>query len=114
MLTVLGGIAEFEKDLLGLIRGTIIPQLVINENFRTRACRSCEGFLVPADLNVCHAVAERSRKTHLPTTVEQHEELLGKVRDVCLNAWGEYPQPVSVRLEAGSWITLATAIPQQS
>lgn len=100
------GLRRLDKDstVLGLPKGTVIPQLVINENIRTRACRSCEDFLVPADLEAPHVSSTRSRNRQAPITAEDHHEILGKLTECCRDEWGDFPQPVSVGMERGQWI----------
>lgn len=91
------------STVLGLARGTRIPQLVIHEYVRTRAGRNCEGFLVSADLQAPQSPTKR-RYRQTPLITEDHQELLGKLEQLCRIEWGEFPKPVSVGLEGGQWI----------
>jgi hypothetical protein len=97
---------ELDRDsqVLQLPKGTTVPQLVIQENIRSRACRSCDGFLVPPDLNVTQRPKSSSRKSNAPITAEDHQEILAKLIETCRDAWGEFPKPVSVRKEGGQWV----------
>lgn len=97
---------ELDEDstALGLAKGTIIPQLVIHENIRSRSCRSCEEFLVPADFEASHQSIPRTRKNVNLHPDQENRELLGKLVEVCRNEWGEFPKPISVRMESGQWV----------
>jgi hypothetical protein len=93
-----------DSTVLGLPKGTCVPQLVVNEKLLCRASPRSSELLVPADFNVIGRSHTRSRYRQISIIHEDHQELLVQLQECCRKEWGEFPGPVSVRLDGGEWI----------
>jgi hypothetical protein len=90
-------------EVLGLPKGTVIPQLVIQENIRTRASRNAQQFLVPPEFSAKQSRPIKSRNRKCTSWEVGDEKLLTLVQEVCREEWGDYPKPAAVRSDGREW-----------
>jgi hypothetical protein len=90
--------------VLGLDAGTLIPQVVIHENIRSRASRGSQGFLVPPDFRPRHAFPDKCHATNAPAGEVDLEALRDLLEERCRDEWGDYPRPVAVRHNGAAWV----------
>jgi hypothetical protein len=104
------GIRILEKDapILGLSKGTAVPQIVIRENIRCRAPKGSKEFAVAPSFSLADpAPARRVRRasTIPPPTITNGEAMLAMLQEICGAEWGtEYPKPVSINVQDGKWL----------
>jgi hypothetical protein len=98
------GIRELEKDseILDLPAGTIIPQLVLLEDVRTRASTSASNYCVPESFSTAHPIPRKKQSSGAQYSVSSG--MLAALRDVCEGEWGDYPYPTSIEQQQGQWL----------
>ena len=96
---------EKDSDILNLPMGTIVPQLVLHENIRTRASGSARDFLVPRTFSLADPIkpAPRAFGGRRPYDFEV-TPMIQELQDMCAAEWGPYPRPVSMALQGGEWL----------
>jgi hypothetical protein len=92
-----------EAEVLGLPEGTVIPQLVVHENIRTRASRNAQQFLVPPEFRAKQSRPIKSRNRKCTSLEVGDEKLLTLLQEVCREEWGDYPKPAAVRSDGREW-----------
>jgi hypothetical protein len=102
------GIRTLENDssILGLSKGTRIPQIVIRENIRTRAAKGKGDYLVPASFSVATPIPSPSDTSRQDPNVSitDASQLVSLLQDECRGEWGEYPKPVEVSRQNNDWL----------
>jgi hypothetical protein len=98
---------RLEKDshILNLPMGTIVPQLVLHENIRTRASPSARDFVVPRTFSLADPIkrAPRASGGQRPCDFEV-TPMIQELQDMCAAEWGPYPRPVSMALQGDEWL----------
>lgn len=99
------GLRKLEKAslILGLEAGTLVPQLVIHENIRSRAIANAQSFLLPSGFSLLYPVVPRTRK-HGASKGIVSPPIMEQLAAMCTQAWGPYPEPVSMQHKDGEWI----------
>ena len=102
------GIRILEKDslILGLSKGTHIPQIVIRENIRTRASKGSRDYLVHASFSVATPIPNSSDTSRQDNNISitDPSRLVSLLQDECRTEWGEYPKPIDVSQQHGDWV----------
>jgi hypothetical protein len=100
------GIRILEKPSpLGIPAGTHVPQIVIDENLRTRASKQTGEYCVAPTFSFADPVKRSRRRggqASSPTSVS--EEMFDDAREMCRLEWGEYPQLAQMEVDNGEWV----------
>ena len=86
------------SEVLGLPCGTRVPQVVVRESIKLR--RSPKGsthYLVAPSFSLANPVGGGGRGRD----INDESAAINLLRDITAAEWGEYPEPVSIRLEGG-------------
>ncbi len=118
------GMRKLDKPsaILGLPRGTVVPQLVLLEKIRNkRSSKGSNSFLVPSDYSTLSRPSRyRSARTGSGQAAAVGPEIINELALMCQAEWAsEYPKPASMKQEKGEWIIhfqnhAADKIPQAS
>jgi hypothetical protein len=105
------GIRILEKDapILGLTKGTEVPQPVIREKIRARAPKGSTDYAVAPDFNCSTRSRHHNGKNNKYDSQEMDssvgQAMLDMVREICLAEWqSEYPKPASIYPQNGEWL----------
>jgi hypothetical protein len=103
------GVRKLEKDsdILGLPKGTLVPQLVLAESIRTgRSSKGSHKYIVSSDFSVPQYLRARKRSSDgHADQVSAGPEMVNELASICRSAWGsEFPKPVRVTKDRGQWI----------
>jgi hypothetical protein len=98
------GIRKLEKDskILDLPAGTIIPQLVLLEDVRTRMSTSASNYCVPESFSTAHPITRKEQSSGAQHSASS--EMLAALRAECASEWGDYPYPTSIEQQQGQWL----------
>ncbi|OSI60501.1 hypothetical protein BSZ15_02010 [Bradyrhizobium canariense] len=101
-----------ESEILGLPAGTLVPQLVLVENIRTR--RSAKGggkFIVEPEFRASHYIKDRKQYRSDAAVGSETEdisagnEMVNEFGEMCQATWAApFPKPVSLAMERGEWV----------
>ena len=85
--------------------GTIVPQLVLHENIRTRASGSARDFLVPRTFSLADPIKPAPRASGGRRLYDfEVTPMIRELQDMCAAEWGPYPRPVSMALQGDEWL----------
>jgi hypothetical protein len=95
-----------EDSVLGLPRGTRVPQLVIREKLLQRAPKGNDGFLVPESFSSADPVRMNRPRSHDTNNIAEFDEpsMVDLLEEVCSAEWGEWPKPVRISIQDGQWL----------
>jgi hypothetical protein len=102
-------ILENDAAILGLKKGTSVPQLVIREKIRTRAPKGSADYAVSPEFN-CFTRRhhhETKNNNYAPQGMDTGigQAMLDMLREICVAEWqSEYPKPASIRIQDGQWL----------
>ena len=91
------------STILGLNKGTEVPQIVILENIRTRASKTNKGFLVPESFSCDPMPVPTNPSRQAPQISGDISPLITLLQEEC-SEWGEYPKPVQVSQQHNDWV----------
>lgn len=101
------GVRKLEKDseILELRAGTVVTQLVLDENIRSRAPADAKEFCVPGSLSLADPISPKGRPSMCSIGVGgASAPMIQELQEMCQSAWGPFPQPVSMERQDGEWL----------
>jgi hypothetical protein len=98
---------EEHSNILDLPVGTVVPQIVIHENIRSRSTPIAFEYCVSPTFSAAYTPSSSARgktsiTTHSAASVDQ--AMLEALQDECAAEWGEYPRPISIQIKDGQWL----------
>jgi hypothetical protein len=101
------GIRVLDEDsVLGLPKGTRVPQLVIREKLLQRAPKGNDGFLVLESFSSADPVRTNRPRSDDTDNIAGFDEpsMIDLLEEACSAEWGEWPKAVGVTIQDGEWL----------
>jgi hypothetical protein len=105
------GVRILEKDapILGLRKGTLVPQLVLRERILTKAPKNSADYAVPPDFNLFSRLSRGRSKQVSDLDRRQLNRhcgpMLEMLQEICAGEWqSAYPKPATIERQNGEWL----------
>jgi hypothetical protein len=103
------GLRRLDKysAILDLPFGTIVPQIVIHENIRSRSVPMAVEYCISPTFSAAYSPPS---STNRKTSTASHSAAVGghamleALQVHCADEWGEYPRPMSIQFKDGRWL----------
>jgi hypothetical protein len=103
------GLRKLDKtsNVLGLPKGTVVPQLVVSESIRAkRSSKGSNKFIVASDFSVSHYVRARKQTSGAASTnLSAGQDMVNELASMCRSEWrSDFPKPLQMIKNGGEWI----------
>jgi hypothetical protein len=99
------GVRVLENESpLGMSTGTPVPQIVIDENIRSRASRGAGEFCVPESFSLRNPIKPSRERGHTGERESASAEMLAEAREMCREEFGDYPKLAQIECIDDEWV----------